>query len=345
MASQTPPALPARPLASPGSGHIEPVWLDFSTIEEIIAYIINARHRGSESILSFQWQADRLDYLFEELDTQLVELDQSKIRRFEYDYESGTVHIDIMGESEFHYQVQAGLRDYIKNRLAERVATTDDPTIRRLMQSIEERGTFNILHERKIHKQADSEPRKHVERKARQYINCSDGKIRVALILDLQYPHMKKAWVSLLVAGSPSSGWVQHSELYHDDDLVQQPVGQVDLYLSDFVSLAGVPTAFCRPSTVELAAGVTRNPTITITFERLRAIFRRARHLHSPAKFTMQVTDREENPYEEAERRVAEERSEAERCAAEAERRVAEARSEARIEIERLVAEGRLGAK
>lgn len=96
-----------------------------------------------------------------------------------------------------------------------------------------------------------------MERKARQYINCSDGKIRAALILDLQYPHMKKAWVSLLVAGSPSD-WVQHSELYHDDDLVQQPVGQVDLYLSDLVSLAGVPTAFCRPSTVELAAGVTR---------------------------------------------------------------------------------------
>ncbi|KAK0659744.1 hypothetical protein QBC41DRAFT_368900 [Cercophora samala] len=326
MASQSPPALPAKPLTSSGSGYIEPVWLDVSTIEEIIEYIISARHRGSESILSFQWQADRLDYLFEQLDTRLVELDERKIRRFEYDYESSTVHIDIMGESEFHYQVQAGLRDYIKNRLAERIATTDDPTIRRLMH----------------------EPRKHVERKARQYINCLDGKIRVALILNLQYPYMKKAWVSLLVAGSPSSGWVQHSELYHDNDLVQQPVGQVDLYLSDLVSLAGVPTAFCRPSTVKLAAGVTRNPTITITFERLRAIFRKARHLHNPTKFTMEVTDQEENPYEEAERCVAkacyEVRIEMERRVAEerseAERRVAEARSKARIEIER-----RLGAK
>lgn len=131
------------------------LWLDVSTVEEIIEYIISARHRGSESILSFQWQADRLDHLFEQLDTRLIALDERKIRRFEYDYESSTVHIDIMGESEFHYQVQAGLRDYIKNRLAERIATTDDPTIRRLMQSIEERGTFNILYERKIHKQAD----------------------------------------------------------------------------------------------------------------------------------------------------------------------------------------------
>ncbi|KAK4675802.1 LOW QUALITY PROTEIN: hypothetical protein QC764_0081850 [Podospora pseudoanserina] len=132
--------------------------------------------------------------------------------------------------------------------------------------------------------------------------------------------------------------------------------------------LAGVPTAFCRPSTVELAAGVTRNPTITITFERLRAIFRKARHLHNPTKFITEATDQEQNPYEESERRVAEarseariemerrvaeERSEAERRVADArseariemERRVADARSEARIEIERLMAEGRLGAK
>ncbi|KAK4642175.1 hypothetical protein QC761_0081780 [Podospora bellae-mahoneyi] len=166
---------------------------------------------------------------------------------------------------------------------------------------------------------------------------------------------MKKAWVSLLVAGSPSD-WVQHSELYHDDDLVQQPVGQVDLYLSDLVNLAGVPTAFCRPSTVELAAGVTRNPTITITFERLRAIFREARHVHNPTKFTTEATDQEQVLYEEAERRVAEaERrlAEAERRVAEIrseahiemERRVAEARSETRIEMERLMAEGRLGTK
>jgi hypothetical protein len=97
-----------------------------------------------------------------------------------------------------------------------------------------------------------------VERKARQYIDFSDGKIRVALILDLQYPDMKKAWVRLLVADDSSSSWVQHSQLLHDDDLVQQPVGQVDLYLSDFIGLAGVRAVFCRPSTAELAAGVSR---------------------------------------------------------------------------------------
>jgi hypothetical protein len=86
-----------------------------------------------------------------------------------------------------------------------------------------------------------------VERKARQYIDSSDGKIRVALIIDLQYPGMKKAWVSLLVADDSSSLWVQHSELLHDDNFDEQPVGQVDLYLSDFLGPADLPAAFVAP--------------------------------------------------------------------------------------------------
>jgi hypothetical protein len=97
-----------------------------------------------------------------------------------------------------------------------------------------------------------------VERKARQYIDSSDGKIQAVFILDLQYPGMKKAWVSLLVWDDTSGHWIQHHGLFHDDALDQQPVGQVDLYLSDFVGLAGLPTASCRPSTAELTAGITR---------------------------------------------------------------------------------------
>jgi hypothetical protein len=86
----------------------------------------------------------------------------------------------------------------------------------------------------------------------------SDGKIRTALIFDLEYPSMKKAWVSLLVADAPSSRWVYYSDLFHNDDLVQQPVGQVDLYLSDFVGLAGLPVEFCRPSKADMDGGVSR---------------------------------------------------------------------------------------
>jgi hypothetical protein len=99
-----------------------------------------------------------------------------------------------------------------------------------------------------------------VERKARQYIDLSDGKIQAVLVLDLEYPDPKKAWVSLLVADGPSSSWVKVHELFYDDalELNQQPVGQVDLYLSDFLGFTGLPAAACRPSTAESETGITR---------------------------------------------------------------------------------------
>jgi hypothetical protein len=93
-----------------------------------------------------------------------------------------------------------------------------------------------------------------VERKARQYIDSSDGKIQAVLILDLQYRGMKKAWVNLFAA----NGWIQGYKLYHDDDREHQPVGQIDLYLSDLVGFAGLPAAYCRHSAAELAAGITK---------------------------------------------------------------------------------------
>ncbi|KAK4148419.1 hypothetical protein C8A00DRAFT_47698 [Chaetomidium leptoderma] len=314
------------------------VMRDFSTIEEIIQYIVNTRQdlstrncdRAGESILGFHWQASGVDELFEQLDARLVELDELKIHRFEYDYKSETVYLDIMGDSRLHFKVQIGLRGHIKNHIAKSLATTNDARIRDLLRSIDEPGTAVIKYESKIYKQPDSESRQHVERKSRQYIDSSDGKIQVALIIDLQYPGMKKAWVNLLAADNPSSSWV----LFHDDDRDQQPAGQVALYLSDFVGLApGMPAALCRPSTAEVAARITRNPTIALTYKRLRAIFRRARHLHSPTEFTTEVSDEEENPYEDAEQRVAEARNEqrieTERRVAEMERRLAAANEDA----------------
>lgn len=99
-----------------------------------------------------------------------------------------------------------------------------------------------------------------MERKAYQYIDSSDGKIRAALIIDLKYPSMTEGRVSLLAADDSSSTWVHHSDLFYDDDLGdQQPTGQVALYLSDFLGLTpDVPAAFCRPSSTEVAAGVKR---------------------------------------------------------------------------------------
>ncbi len=136
---------------------------DFSTIEEIIQCISDTRQDAynrefaGQLILSFHWQASQVDELFEQLDARLAELDEPKIHRFEYDYESETVYLDIMGESELHYQVKAGIRRYIEDRLAELVtlATMDDPEIRRLIRSIKERGTVLIKYESKIRKQAD----------------------------------------------------------------------------------------------------------------------------------------------------------------------------------------------
>ena len=99
-----------------------------------------------------------------------------------------------------------------------------------------------------------------MEQKACKYLSSTGGKTQVALIIDLQYPSTKKAWVGLRAADGPSrpSSWAQPTELFFDDELVvgQQPVGQINLYLSDFVGLAGVPTGFCRPSTAELASGI-----------------------------------------------------------------------------------------
>jgi hypothetical protein len=166
-------------------------------------------------------------------------------------------------------------------------------------------------------------------RKGRQYIGSSDGKIQAVLILDLRYPHPTQAWVSLLAANGPPDHLIQDHVLYFDDNLDQQPVGQVDLYFSDFVGFAGLPADYCRPTAAESDAGITRNPTVTLTYDRLRAIFRWARHAHDQAKFTIEVGDEPEDPLDKAdrlaeielERRVAEELER--RVAEEVERRVA----------------------
>ena len=108
-----------------------------------------------------------------------------------------------------------------------------------------------------------------MERKARQYINLSDGKIQAVLILDLEYPHLTKAWVSLWAVNGPPDHLIQDHVLYFDDSLNdQQPVGQVDLYLSDFVGSAGLPAVYCRPSAAELDAGITR--FANLLFEKLQ---------------------------------------------------------------------------
>ncbi|KAK3309443.1 uncharacterized protein B0T15DRAFT_545205 [Chaetomium strumarium] len=320
------------PSSSEDERPVEPVWLDVSTVKEILQHIVDSRRSGSESTFAFHWQPTQVYDLSDQLDAGLAELGQPKVRRFEYDFKSGTVYLDVMSESVLHFMVQIGLHDHFKYIIARLLATADEPIIRDSLQSVVDRGTASLNIDDKILTQPDAETRPHVEEKARKYIDLSDNKIQVVLILDLQRPGIKKAWVSLLVVDDSSSHWIRQHELFHDDNLDQQPVGHIDLYLSDFVGIAGLPAIYCRPSTAELTAGITRNPIATLTYEQLRAIFRRARHCHNPTEFTTEVGDKEENPYEEAERRVVEvrnkERLESERRLAEewikADRRLAE---------------------
>ncbi|KAK3300414.1 uncharacterized protein B0H64DRAFT_369672 [Chaetomium fimeti] len=333
MASRTlPTALPVLP-ATYSSDHVEPVFLNVSTAEEVIECIINAHDNvgtgdwGSLPLLSFHWDdASRVDDLSDRLFVRLRELDRPKIHRFEYDYESKTVFLKI-SESEFRYQVQMGLRDYLRKYtgfppfMEKLVVTASDEIFRDSLEAIEDWGWVTIEYGNKLYKQADVSFGKIVRMpKACQYIDMSDGKIRVAMILDLQYPDMKKGWVSLRVADDSSSYWAKQSELFYDEDLAQQPVGQVGLYLSDFLGPAGLRPAFCRPSASELAAGITRDPAIPLPYEKLQAIFRRSRYISNPKEFTMEPGDEEENIYLYM-------------------NRLAEIRNEVRIETDRCVTE------
>ncbi|KAH6618358.1 hypothetical protein B0J18DRAFT_459390 [Chaetomium sp. MPI-SDFR-AT-0129] len=351
MASQNQPSVPTAP---PDSGHRvqPPVVRGLSTFEQIIDYIVKTHQDlgsydfacAGELILSIHWrvaEASDVAELGRRLDFRLLELDQPKISRFEYDYESETLYLE-MGSSILHARVQIGLGDSIHDRIVKWCATANDIRVRKLFKSIVEYGTADIEYKRKLYKQADLSFGPHWTlpslvcevSKSYQYLNSSDGKIEVVLIIDIQYPDMKKAWFRLLTTDDLSAPWV----LFYDDDITQQPTGQVALYLSDFIGLIpGVPPPFCRPSAIEVAAGITRKPTIALTYERLRAIFRMARYCQNPKVFTTEDGDEEENIYEEALNRGRKEgrqgeRVKNERLLAEMEQRI--------VALERRIQEG-----
>jgi hypothetical protein len=130
-------------------------FIDASTVEEIIDYIVSARQRGSESLIGFRWQAEQVHDLSEQLDAGLLERDESRVGRFEYDYESQTVYIDIMGESRVHQHVQSELARYLDLRLAKERFATDDPQVHGLMQSVKNHGTISIQYGNQLFKQSD----------------------------------------------------------------------------------------------------------------------------------------------------------------------------------------------
>jgi hypothetical protein len=108
-----------------------------------------------------------------------------------------------------------------------------------------------------------------VERKVVQYIECTKGEIQAAIVFDAQYPKATKAKVALRVAdGTATGSWVRYFEPIYDDGLLEQPDGEVGLYLSDFLGPGGLPTQFCRPSAAELAAGVLRSVSLFTNLEK-----------------------------------------------------------------------------
>lgn len=148
------PASPTPPTSSGSEDHIEivctsrpsrlrkmavadpaQVSLDVSAIEEIIDYIVSSRQRDSDPFVSFHWQPSQVRDLFDELDARMVELGGCRIRRFEYDYESKTVYLDVGYGSAMHAEVQFDLSDQLRSRVAQFCIDTGDSTIRHLAQS------------------------------------------------------------------------------------------------------------------------------------------------------------------------------------------------------------------
>ncbi|KAK5651233.1 hypothetical protein OQA88_12697 [Cercophora sp. LCS_1] len=312
-------------LESKSESYIDIVSVDGYSFDQIIQHIVDAHRDGTESIISLHYPADAVRDLGARINEKLVELDQIKIQRFEYDYQSGIAYIDIMAETSLHHQMLARARNHAEICLARFVAKIHDAALRQyIIDRILDFGTTDIDKEEKILKQADFAFGSVINKLPSLVGEVSEGDIQAAIVLDAQYPKANRAKIALRVADGTTAGtWVQYFETICDDSLVEQPEGEVGLYISDFIGPAGLPTAFCRPSAAETAAGVQRDPQVILTYERLRKIFLNARAIHQG---TYKPGDGEEdNVYAMAESIERErERAEHERERAEHERERAE---------------------
>jgi hypothetical protein len=97
-----------------------------------------------------------------------------------------------------------------------------------------------------------------------QYIECTEGDIQAAIVLDAQYPKANTATVALRVVdstGATTGSWVPYFEpIYDDDSVVEQPDGQIGLYISDLAPLV-CHRLSVAPSATETTAGTTRLST------------------------------------------------------------------------------------
>jgi hypothetical protein len=190
-----------------------------------------------------------------------------------------------MGESRFHAGVQEEIKQYILNGIQVAASTVKDKKLRKLLLSSKSLAAATIRHKKKLFNQPDfsfiqpgalfpslvgeiafGQTSDNVEKKARRYIRKSDGNIQAVIVVDVEYPSMRKGWVSLRVADGASGSWVQHRQLLFDDDTNERPDGQLELYISDIVGLACSPAAFCRPLTATTDSRASRfvqSPSLT----------------------------------------------------------------------------------
>lgn len=152
------------------------------------------------------------------------------------------------------------------------------------------------------------------------FIHKSGSMIRAVLIFDAEYPQLTKATISLLVADDDGrSHWERYREVIHDDHLSQQPSGQVEFYLSDFLGPKGLPVDFCRPP-----VGISRSPYFTIPYESFAATFRTARYLRHPDVFAMRDEDKAPNAFQDMQDILDRRSAEAGRRLEESDKRTAE---------------------
>jgi len=143
-------------LESESESCIDIVSVDGFSFDQIIQHIVDAHRDSTESIISLHCLADAARDLCARINEKLVELDQIKIHRFEYDYESGIAYIDIMVETSLHFQTLVGTRNYSEIEFARFIATIPDPAHRqRIVREILDFGTTSIEKEDKILKQGD----------------------------------------------------------------------------------------------------------------------------------------------------------------------------------------------
>jgi len=143
-------------LESESESCIDIVSVDGYSFDQIIQHIVNAYRDGTESIISLHCPADGAWDLGARINEKLVELDQIKIQRFEYDYQSGIAYIDIMPESSLHFQMLVGTHNHTEISLARFIATIPDAALRqRIVREILDFGTARIEKEGKILKQGD----------------------------------------------------------------------------------------------------------------------------------------------------------------------------------------------